>query len=108
MIASTGNEKLHQLTRNRNYSLRIDLRDNAGNIRYAEYQRFSVDSELNRYRLMAARYKGDAGTYPKIFRNVHLRRQIFKALAFSLIILTQSLTLFIYCVDLTKQNRIPM
>lgn len=47
----TGLENLHQLTRRRNYELRVDLQDFDGSSVYAYYSYFSVDSEAEGYRL---------------------------------------------------------
>jgi ficolin len=41
--------------------LRIDLEDFDGNMRYATYNRFSVASADDNYRLDTGAYSGDAG-----------------------------------------------
>ncbi|KAL7851921.1 hypothetical protein SRHO_G00177060 [Serrasalmus rhombeus] len=46
-----GLENLYQLTSKRNYELRVDLEDFEGVTAYAQYSTFSVDSEVNGYKL---------------------------------------------------------
>ena len=48
---STGLENLYQLTSKRKYELRVDLEDFEGGKAYAQYSNFSVDSEVDGYRL---------------------------------------------------------
>ena len=57
-----GNDKLHRLTSQRAYELRIDLADWEGNTRYAVYDSFSVANESDYYRLYIGSYNGTAGT----------------------------------------------
>lgn len=56
-----GNEKIHMLTRQGDYVLRIDMWDWEGNRLFAEYSSFSIDSEGDSYRLHVRDYHGDAG-----------------------------------------------
>ena len=56
-----GNDKLHRLTSQRAYELRIDLEDWEGNTRYAVYDNFSVADESDNYRLSFGSYHGTAG-----------------------------------------------
>ncbi|XP_056019603.1 ficolin-2-like [Ostrea edulis] len=56
-----GNDNIHQLTNSGLTYLRIDLMDNAGVWKYAEYSTFTVDNEANQYRLNISGYSGDAG-----------------------------------------------
>ncbi|XP_061750183.1 uncharacterized protein LOC133549083 [Nerophis ophidion] len=56
-----GNQHIHLLTRDRDMTLRVELRDFAGAAGYAEYERFKVASERTRYRLTAGGYSGTAG-----------------------------------------------
>jgi len=57
-----GNDILHLLTSNTRQRLRIDLADFEGNTRYAEYNNFTVGSELTKYRLESlGTYNGTAG-----------------------------------------------
>ncbi|XP_041653869.1 fibrinogen-like protein 1 [Cheilinus undulatus] len=56
-----GNDKLHDITTQGNYSLRIILEDFDGNLRYAEYRNVRVASEKDQYRLNFGAYVGTAG-----------------------------------------------
>jgi len=57
-----GNERLHQLTKDGRYKLRVDLLATFNGLWYwAEYDRFSVGSELSRYTLLVSDYTGNAG-----------------------------------------------
>ncbi|XP_053179502.1 fibrinogen-like protein 1 [Scomber japonicus] len=56
-----GNDNLHYITAQGNYSLRINLEDFDGNQRYAEYKNFKVADEKDHYRLSFGDYVGTAG-----------------------------------------------
>ncbi|XP_035685155.1 ryncolin-1-like [Branchiostoma floridae] len=56
-----GNDKLHQLTSQAQYELRVDLEDFEGNSAYTQYQVFTVGSEAERYMLTFGGYNGTAG-----------------------------------------------
>nr|XP_046262177.1 fibrinogen-like protein 1 [Scatophagus argus] len=56
-----GNDNLHYITAQGNYSLRINLEDFDGNQRYAEYKNFKVANEKDHYRLTFGTYVGTAG-----------------------------------------------
>ncbi|XP_066293839.1 microfibril-associated glycoprotein 4-like [Branchiostoma lanceolatum] len=56
-----GNDKLHQLTSQAQYELRVDLEDFEGNGAYAQYQVFTVGSEAELYILAVGGYTGTAG-----------------------------------------------
>uniref|UniRef100_S4RSS7 Si:ch211-157b11.8 n=1 Tax=Petromyzon marinus TaxID=7757 RepID=S4RSS7_PETMA len=56
-----GNDRLHQLTRTSDETLRVELEDWHGVRRHALYSHFRVASERERYRLTARGYRGDAG-----------------------------------------------
>ncbi|XP_028315281.1 fibrinogen-like protein 1 [Gouania willdenowi] len=56
-----GNDNLHYITAQGNYSLRINLEDFDGNQRYAEYKDFKVADEKDQYRLSFGAYVGTAG-----------------------------------------------
>lgn len=56
-----GNDNLHYLTAQGNYSLRIHLEDFDGNQRYAEYKNFKVAEEKDQYQLTFGDYVGTAG-----------------------------------------------
>ncbi|GBL97298.1 Protein scabrous [Araneus ventricosus] len=55
-----GNEILHQLTTDDDYTLRIDLWDSEGKYKYVEYNTFEVLAEKDNYRLVLAGYHGNA------------------------------------------------
>ena len=46
-----GNENIHTLTNTGNFELRIDFVNTRGVQHYAKYRSFSVDTEVNKYRL---------------------------------------------------------
>ena len=56
-----GLEKLHRLTRNGDWTLRVDLEDFSGNTAYAEYTNFSIGDRSTYYRLKLSDYHGTAG-----------------------------------------------
>jgi hypothetical protein len=56
-----GNDMIHYLTSQANYSLRIDMEDWSGVRKHAFYERFQVKSEEEGYELEVSGYKGDAG-----------------------------------------------
>ncbi|XP_078597312.1 uncharacterized protein LOC144873637 [Branchiostoma floridae x Branchiostoma japonicum] len=56
-----GNENIHLLTNQKNYSLRLDMLDWSGHRRFAEYSTFRVSSESDGYRLHISGYSGTAG-----------------------------------------------
>ncbi|KAL4646113.1 angiopoietin-related protein 7 [Arapaima gigas] len=55
-----GNDNIFRLTRQPTV-LRIELEDWEGEMRYAEYQYFTLSNEINSYRLLLANYSGTAG-----------------------------------------------
>ena len=54
-----GNDKIHLLTSDDNQELRVDLEDFEGNTAYAEYDKFGVLSENDKYKLILGSYSGD-------------------------------------------------
>ena len=56
-----GNDNLHRLTAAGSVSLRVDLEDFEGNIRYAEYATFKVADQADKYRIVISGYSGTAG-----------------------------------------------
>ncbi|XP_035697220.1 angiopoietin-4-like isoform X2 [Branchiostoma floridae] len=56
-----GNENIHLLTNQKEYSLRIELQDWEGNQTFAEYSTFRVSDESDQYRLHISGYSGTAG-----------------------------------------------
>ena len=53
-----GLEKIHHLTSDDNSRLRVDLEDFEGNTSYAEYTKFGVMSENDKYKLKLGSYSG--------------------------------------------------
>ncbi|XP_035685156.1 uncharacterized protein LOC118421761 [Branchiostoma floridae] len=64
-----GNDKLHRLTSQAQYELRVDLEDFEGNSAYAQYQVFTVGSEAERYNLTVGGYSGTAGDSMTAYHN---------------------------------------
>lgn len=56
-----GNDNLHRLTAVGIATLRVDLEDFEGDIRHAEYNKFTVAGEADNYRLLIGGYNGTAG-----------------------------------------------
>ncbi|XP_030845805.1 ficolin-2-like [Strongylocentrotus purpuratus] len=56
-----GNEKIHRLTDQKKYELRIDLEDFDGNTRYANYVLFKMADRTGLYNLTVHGYSGTAG-----------------------------------------------
>ncbi|XP_035664259.1 angiopoietin-related protein 2-like isoform X2 [Branchiostoma floridae] len=56
-----GNENIHLLTSQKDYTLRVDLMDWGGNSSYTEYSFFRVSNESDQYRLHISGYSGTAG-----------------------------------------------
>ena len=56
-----GLEKLHRLTRNGDWKLRVEMEDFYGNTSYAEYTNFSIGDESTYYILSFGEYHGSAG-----------------------------------------------
>ncbi|XP_070579783.1 fibrinogen-like protein 1 [Ptychodera flava] len=56
-----GNDNIYYLTSQAHYKLRIELEDWANETRYAEYDRFWIGSQSEKYRLHLGEYSGNAG-----------------------------------------------
>ena len=56
-----GNDNLHRLTAAGSVTLRVDLEDFEGDIRYAVYTPFKVAEEGDNFRLLIGGYSGTAG-----------------------------------------------
>ncbi|XP_068578210.1 angiopoietin-4 [Cebidichthys violaceus] len=56
-----GNELMYRLTSRGQYSLRVELRDWDGNHAHSQYDRFTLTSERQQYRLYLRGYSGTAG-----------------------------------------------
>ena len=58
----TGNDIIHELTKNGDHKLKIVLTDFSNVTKFAEYRMFLVDDETYGYRLSVIGYAGTAGT----------------------------------------------
>ena len=67
-IFHIGIDNIHKLTRSNLYMLRVDLADNIGEKRYAEYNTFRVSNEAENYRLFIGQYCGDSGPETKLIK----------------------------------------
>ncbi|CAG2196068.1 Ficolin-1-A,Ryncolin-1,Fibrinogen C domain-containing protein 1,Tenascin-N,Angiopoietin-related protein 7,Ficolin-3,Fibrinogen C domain-containing protein 1-B,Fibrinogen-like protein 1,Ficolin-1,Ficolin-1-B,Tenascin-R,Ryncolin-2,Techylectin-5B,Fibrinogen C domain-containing protein 1-A,Microfibril-associated glycoprotein 4,Fibrinogen-like protein A,Ryncolin-3,Tenascin-X,Ficolin-2,Tenascin,Angiopoietin-related protein 2,Techylectin-5A,Ryncolin-4 [Mytilus edulis] len=56
-----GNQKIHSLTKQGNYELRVDISDFHGTKAYARYASFSVGDASTNYKLTVTGYSGNAG-----------------------------------------------
>ncbi|XP_063442508.1 microfibril-associated glycoprotein 4-like [Mytilus trossulus] len=56
-----GNDKIHTLTSQGRYELRIDLYDFDNNQAYAKYQHFYIGNETSKYKISVNGYSGTAG-----------------------------------------------
>ncbi|XP_076879045.1 fibrinogen-like protein 1 [Brachyhypopomus gauderio] len=56
-----GNDNIHYLTSQGDYTLKINLEDFEGNYRFALYTKFNIDNEENNYKLSFGGYTGNAG-----------------------------------------------
>lgn len=52
-----GNDNLYNILNSRSYTLRFDLEDWNGDVRYAEYSTFRIADESDNYRLTIGGYK---------------------------------------------------
>ena len=51
---------IHRLTLDNNSMLRVDLEDFEGNTAYAEYNKFGIMSENEKYKLILGSYSGES------------------------------------------------
>lgn len=56
-----GNDKLHTLTNQDDYTLRVDLKVYNGDHAYAQYEKFKIGNENEKYKLYVEGYTGNAG-----------------------------------------------
>jgi len=58
-----GLEKIHSLTKNGNFDLRIEMTSFDGRFKYAQYKQFKIEDKSQNYKLsiQAGSYSGDAG-----------------------------------------------
>ncbi|XP_061410283.1 angiopoietin-2-like isoform X1 [Lethenteron reissneri] len=61
-----GNEIIHQLCSQKTHQMRITLKDWEGNTAFSTYERFSIASEKQNYRLHARGYGGTAGKHSSL------------------------------------------
>ncbi|KAI7807700.1 putative angiopoietin-4 [Triplophysa rosa] len=64
-----GNEAVHLMTSQAQYSLRVELRDWEDNGAYALYDKFQLASEKQQYRLLLGSYSGTAGQQSSLASN---------------------------------------
>ena len=65
-----GNEKLHLLTSQRNYSMKMEVNYwNTGESRYALYKNFNVEGEDTKYTLRISGYSGNTSHHYWIYHN---------------------------------------
>ncbi|PIK61434.1 Ficolin-2 [Apostichopus japonicus] len=64
-----GNDKIHALTNQKEYKLRIDMRHSDGNLYYALYSNFSIRNVSDKYRLSLGDYSGNAGKNAMSYSN---------------------------------------
>ncbi|XP_042735651.1 fibrinogen-like protein 1-like protein [Lagopus leucura] len=56
-----GTEYIHQIAKQKVYQVRFVISDNADNVKFADYNLFSVEDEAQGYRLRLGSYAGTAG-----------------------------------------------
>lgn len=61
MVFLLGNEKIHSLTNQEKYELRVDISNFNGNKAFATYSTFSVGDASSNYKLTVFGYSGNAG-----------------------------------------------
>ncbi|XP_071835761.1 uncharacterized protein [Apostichopus japonicus] len=64
-----GNKYIHDITNQKTYELRIDLRNSGSTPYYALYSSFSISDNSDKYRLSIGSYSGDAGKDSMSFSN---------------------------------------
>ena len=83
VLCFPGNDNLHAITARKMYTLRVDMADFEGEVRYAQYYSFAVASEDAKYRLTLGSYSGNAGDYDAylhyavLITNIAFSRNIF-------------------------------
>lgn len=56
-----GLERIYALTNGKKYKLRVDIQDWKNKWWFAEYDKFSIDGEVDAYKLHVSEYHGNAG-----------------------------------------------
>ena len=64
-----GNDVIHQMTKDKNQVLRVEVQSFSGEKGYAEYSTFIVGDEQSKYKLTVAGYKGNIGKHLR-YRNI--------------------------------------
>ncbi|XP_013415446.1 ryncolin-1-like [Lingula anatina] len=64
-----GNDKIHLLTEQDSYELRVDMEDADGIWAYAHYDNFAISSESANYQLTVGTYSGTAGDSLALLHN---------------------------------------
>ncbi|XP_030839673.1 ficolin-1-like [Strongylocentrotus purpuratus] len=60
-----GNDKIHRLTSQKTYALRVDIEDFSGRTSHASYREFMIGNETMNYELKLGAYSGgSAGNFP--------------------------------------------
>ncbi|XP_015909066.2 techylectin-like protein [Parasteatoda tepidariorum] len=65
-----GNDNIFALTNQKLYSVRFDLKDVEGDKKYALYDIFWIDDEIQKYTLHIQDYSGDAGDSMEMHKNM--------------------------------------
>ena len=78
-----GNDKIHRLSTQKAYQLRVDLEDFDENTTYALYDQFNLGTETTKYTLLAGSYSGDAGIFIIQFNSVQFNSIQFNAIQFN-------------------------
>lgn len=79
MCPHLGNRNIHELTDDGYTYLRIEMMDDDGVWKHAEYSTFYVDSGSSEYRLNVSGYSGNAGIFVqiKVKGNVYVNLNCF-------------------------------
>lgn len=56
----SGNENIHKISSHGRHALRVELSDFDNQVRYAEYEMFSIGDERDGYQLAVGGYSGNA------------------------------------------------
>ncbi|CAG2226950.1 Tenascin-R,Techylectin-5B,Fibrinogen C domain-containing protein 1-A,Fibrinogen C domain-containing protein 1,Fibrinogen C domain-containing protein 1-B,Ficolin-2,Tenascin,Ficolin-1,Microfibril-associated glycoprotein 4,Techylectin-5A [Mytilus edulis] len=70
-IDNSGLEQIHEITKEGNYMLRIDLEDFEGETRYALYSNFLIENASSEYTLRVSGYSGTAGDAMAFHNDMH-------------------------------------
>ncbi|XP_067132352.1 techylectin-5A-like [Centruroides vittatus] len=70
-----GNDRIHSISNQGNYSLRIDMKDLENEKRYAMYKEFWLDNEDHSYKIHISSYSGDSGDSLTVANGVEFTTQ---------------------------------